>query len=211
MNDRSSGRHRGLAVLVGATCVPLALPAAAESDSSVPDALDDAAPVQDVLGQARQQLDGVRAQPPAPPADRSAPQDRSTAAPNRSAPARGARPMAARPRAASEAGRQVLAASPARAGGDTGGGTAARAASPGSGSEGADDAGEAPPGAADPAEGSQADVRRPTELGDDPDNESAETLPFTGSMPLSLLALGLLVLALGAGVRWAVRRAGATA
>jgi hypothetical protein len=210
MNDRSSGRRYGLAVLVVASCAPLALPVAAESDSSTPGVLDSAPSVQDVLGQAGQQLSGLGAQPAAPPAERSAPQSGPPASPKRTAPAPRARPVAPSPAAPSAAAGRVRDPSPAGAGGDSGAGTNARAASPGSAPSEPDDAAGPPAEAADSTDASEAAAPPPTELGDNPDDESPATLPFTGSRPLSLLALGLVAFAIGAGVRWAVRSRMAT-
>jgi hypothetical protein len=203
MNDRSSGRRCGLVFLIAA-CAQLVLPVAAESDSSIPGVSDNVPPVQDVLGQARHQLGGVGSQPPTAPADRSVPQSGTTATPKRTA-APGARTAGPRPATPSGAGKQAGGPSPAGYGGDPSAGTAARAASPGSDSGAGDDASETPARAVDAADAPEAGARPPSELGDNPGNESPDTLPFTGSRPLSLLTLGLLALALGLGVRRAVR------
>ena len=200
MNDRFRTR-RGVVVLVGALSAFAALPVAADSQIPGSDALNGAPAVPNVLERAGNQLEALKRQGSAP--HRSDPGNTRPSGPKRSAPAASTRPSPRRAAASGGAVRQRVTTS------GTGNHTGARASSA-SGSRGSS-SGTAAKATTAQARGSDATpaagaVARPTVVSPGSHLQNDPNLPFTGSRPLDVLALGLLALAIGLAARWTLRR-----
>lgn len=192
---------RGVVVLAGAVSAFAALPVAADSQIPGSDALKGAPAVPDVLGRAGHEVDALKRRVSAP--HRSDPGDTRPAAPQRSTAAPGASPSPRRAAAAGGAvrGRVTTSGTANHAGAAASSGSSSR----GSSSQTASKAATAQAPASDAAPAAQA-AARPTAVSPGSEVQNDPGLPFTGSRPLDILALGLAAFAIGLVVRWTLRR-----
>jgi hypothetical protein len=205
MSDRFRTR-RGVVVLAGALSAFAALPVAADSQIPGVDALEGApavpnAAVPNALERAVNQLEAIKRQGSAP--HRSDPGNTRPTAPQRSVPAATPRPSSRSAVASGGAVRQRVTTS--GTGNHAGVGASTGSSSRGSSSGTAAKAATSQARASDTAPAAQA-VARPTAVSPGSHVQNDPSLPFTGSRPLDVMALGLLALAVGLAARWTLRR-----
>src|SRR4051794_37263634 len=192
MNDRFRTR-RGAVVLAGAVSAFAALPVTADSQIPGSNVLKGVPAVPNVLERAGNQLDAVKRRALSP--RRSAPAGTQPTAPQQSTPAAPSARPAPRIAAASHSAvqRHVTAA-----------GTANHAGAAASTGRSAAKAATAPARASAAAAPARA-AARPTVVSPGSNVQNDPSLPFTGSRPLDVLALGLVALAIGLVARYTLR------
>jgi hypothetical protein len=195
MSDRIRTR-RGVVALAGALSAFAVVPVAADSQIPGTDVLKGAPAVPNVLERAGNQLEAVKRGALTP--HRSDPGSTQTTAPRQSAPAASSAP---RRSATSNAGvqrRVTTAATGNHAGGAASTGSNSRAASSRTATSSQARASDATPAA--------RGATRPTVVSPGSHVQNDPSLPFTGSRPLNILALGLVAFAVGLAARWTLRR-----
>ena len=201
MRDRFRTR-RGVVVLAGTLSAFAVLPVAADSQIPGSDALKPTPAVPDVLGRAGNDVDALKRR--ASGTTRSDSGDTRPAAPQQSTPATSVRPAPRRAAAPSRGAVRRRATSSGS--GNHAGVTAPTAHS--SGGQSARTAAKAGTAQAPASDGSPAAhaAARPTAVSPGSNVQNDPGLPFTGSRPLDVLALGLLAFAVGLAARWTLRR-----
>jgi hypothetical protein len=200
MSDRFRTRC-GVVVLAGALSAFAGLPVAADSQIPGSDALKRAPAVPNGLELAGHKLEALKRTASAP--QHSNPGNTRPAAPQRSTPAPSARPAPASGAASGNAVRQR--ATTSATGSHAGVGASTGSSSRASSARTAAKAGSAQARQADDAAPAAPAAARPTVVSPGSDVQNDPSLPFTGSRPLDVLALGLLALAIGLATRRTLR------
>jgi hypothetical protein len=196
MSERFRTR-RGVVALAGALSAFAVVPVAADSQIPGTDALKGLPVVPNVLDRAGSRLDVLQRRASAP--ERSDPGTTRPAAPRHSTPSPSSAPSSWRGTSSGGAGRRPVTSSGA------GSHPVARSSSRPSSSHSVAKAASAHAQASNAAPTARG-ATRPTVVSPGSDVKNDPTLPFTGSRPLDVLALGLIALAVGLAARWTLRR-----